>query len=130
MIVEKHSINRRWHFDTILKVLVIADESVKEESAKSLVYLVQATPQLQEYCLAKLFFSSAENPQNNALASVTLFLIGELSHILFRVKEVEITEQHVLDLIESIIFKVSINNDTISYGLSCLLKLYERFSNK
>ena len=61
---------------------------------------------------------------------MTLYLIGELSHILFRVREVEITEQHVLDLIESIIFKVSINNDTISYGLSCLLKLYERFSNK
>lgn len=47
LIVEKHSINRRWHFDTILKVLVIADQAVKEESAKSLVYLVQSTPQLQ-----------------------------------------------------------------------------------
>ena len=31
---------------------------------------------------------------------------------------------------ESIIFKVGISNDTISYGLSCLLKLYERFQNK
>lgn len=33
-------------------------------------------------------------------------------------------------MIESIIFKVGIVNDTISYGLSCLLKLYEKFSNK
>ena len=109
---------------------MIADESVKEESAKSLVYLVQSTPQLQEYCLAKLFFSAAENPQNNALASVTLFLVGELSNILFRIREIDVNEQHVLDLIESIVFKAGIKNDTISYGLSSLLKLYEKFSNK
>jgi len=130
LIVEKHPINRRWHFDTILKVLVLADQAVKEGSAKTLVYLVQSTPQLQEYCLAKLFFSTAENPQNDALDSITLFLMGELSHILFRIKGVSINETNVLDLIESIIFKVGILNDTISYGLSCLLKLYEKFSNK
>ena len=80
--------------------------------------------------MAKLFFSAAENPQNNALGSVTLFLMGELSHILFKLQGVSIKEQHILDLVESIIFKVSINNDTIAYGLSCLLKLYEKFSNK
>jgi hypothetical protein len=49
------------------------------------VYLVQSTPQLQEYCMAKLFFSSAENPQNDALSSMTLFLTGELSHVLFKI---------------------------------------------
>lgn len=53
-------------------MLVLADLAVKKESAKSLVYLVQSTPQLQEYCMAKLFFSTAENPQNDALGSVTL----------------------------------------------------------
>ena len=30
LIVEKHSQSRRWHFDTILKVLILADQSVKE----------------------------------------------------------------------------------------------------
>ena len=29
LIVEKHSQSRRWHFDTILKVLVLADQTVK-----------------------------------------------------------------------------------------------------
>jgi AP-1 complex subunit gamma-1 len=29
LIVEKHALSRRWHFDTILKVLVLADQSVK-----------------------------------------------------------------------------------------------------
>ncbi len=124
LIVEKHSQSRRWHFDTILKVLVLADQAVKEESAKSLVYLVQSTPQLQDYCMAKLFFSSAENPQNDALSSVTLFLMGELSPVLLRLKGVSVAEENILDLIESIIFKAGTANDTVSYGLSTLLKLY------
>ncbi len=29
LIVEKHSESRRWHFDTILRVLVLADQLVK-----------------------------------------------------------------------------------------------------
>ena len=30
LIAEKHSQSKRWHFDTILKVLVLADQAVKE----------------------------------------------------------------------------------------------------
>ena len=41
-----------------------------------------------------------------------------------------LTETNVLDLIETIIFKIGIGNDTISYGLSTLLKLYEKFTQK
>jgi len=29
LVVEKYSQSRRWHFDTILKVLILADQSVK-----------------------------------------------------------------------------------------------------
>jgi AP-1 complex subunit gamma-1 len=47
LIVEKYSQNRRWHFDTILKVLILADQLVREDSAKSLVHLIAITPQLQ-----------------------------------------------------------------------------------
>lgn len=49
--------------------------------------------------MAKLFFSTSENPQNDALSSVTLFLIGELAEVLFRIKGITINEQNVLDLI-------------------------------
>lgn len=43
---------------------------------------------------------------------------------------IEINEQNILDLIENIIFKAGICNDTIAYGLSCLLKLFEKFTNR
>lgn len=33
----------------------------------------------------------------------------------------------MLDLIENILFKVGIENETIAYGLSALLKLHDKF---
>ena len=87
LIVEKHSVSRRWHFDTILKVLILADQSVKEESAKSLVHLITSTPQLQNYCMAKLFFSTCENLQNDALAKVCIYLLGELGEVILKNRE-------------------------------------------
>jgi len=44
--------------------------------------------------------------------------------VLLKFSGLSITEQNVIDLIESIIFKIGISNDTIAYGLSTLLKLY------
>lgn len=125
--MEKYSQTRRWHFDTILKVLILADQSVKEDSAKSLVHLITITPELQQYCLAKLFFSASQNLRNDTLCKVTMYLIGELSAALLRVREVEIRENNIIDLIEQILFRMGAASETIEYGLSALFKLHDKF---
>lgn len=43
-IVDKHSPNRRWHIDTIIKVLTLAGNYIKEESTNSLIHLICSTP--------------------------------------------------------------------------------------
>lgn len=111
--MEKYSQSRRWHFDTILKVLILADQSVKEDSAKSLVHLITITPELQQYCLAKLFFSTCQNLRNDTLCKVTMYLIGELSNILTHVREVQIKENNIIDLMEQILFRPSVASETI-----------------
>lgn len=128
LIVEKYSQSRRWHFDTILKVLVLADQSVKEESAKSLVHLITVTPELQPYCLAKLFFSACQNLRNNTLCKVTMYLLGELAPVLLRLSQVEVQEHNVVDLLEQVVFRPGTTNETIEYGLSALFKLYDKFA--
>ena len=130
LIVEKYSQTRRWHFDTILKVLILADQSVKEDSAKSLVHLITITPELQQYCLAKLFFSASQNLRNDTLCKVTMYLIGELSSALLRVREVEIRENNIIDLIEQILFRPGAADETIEYGLSALFKLHDKFGGE
>ena len=108
LIVEKHSESRRWQFDTILKVLVLADQAVKEDTSRSLVHLIMSTPELQKYCLAKLFFTTCENTQNDALSRITLYLLGELAHLLPRISEIDISDENVIDLIEQVIFRPTV----------------------
>jgi hypothetical protein len=69
-------------------VLILADQAVRENSAKSLVHLIAITPQLQQYCLTRLFFSSAQNLRNDTLCKVTMFLLGEFSWVLTQVKQI------------------------------------------
>lgn len=47
-----------------------------------------------------------------------------------RINEIEISETNILDLVEQLLFRAGVLNDTVSYGLSCLLKLYEKFGDK
>lgn len=127
LIVEKYSETRRWHFDTILKVLILADRFVKQDSAKSLVHLITSTPELQLYCLAKLFYSACENPQNDSLCQITMYLLGEFGTLLTSHTRFGITNANILDLIETVIFKNGIADETLEYGLSALFKLFGKF---
>jgi hypothetical protein len=111
-------------------VLILADQSVKEESAKSLVHLITITPELQQYCLAKLFFSASQNLRNDTLCKVTMYLVGEFSSVLMHLREVEVKENNILDLIEQILFRPTVASETIEYGLTSLFKLYDKFSQQ
>jgi AP-1 complex subunit gamma-1 len=61
LIVDKHSPSRRWNFDTILKVLIVTGQSVKESSIVSLIHLITSTPQLQTYAMIKIFFAATSH---------------------------------------------------------------------
>ena len=92
------------------------------------MHLITITPELQQYCLAKLFFSASQNLRNDTLCKVTMYLIGELSRVLLQVREVQIKEVNILDLIEQILFRPTVATETIEYGLSSLFKLFDKFS--
>ena len=130
LIVDKHSPSRRWNFDTILKVLIVAGQAAKESSIVSLVHLVTSTPQLQTYAMIKLFFAATSNSTNESLNKITLYLLGEFSRILLNNSEVKITEDDIMSLVESIMLRVGVSDDTLGYGLNCLVKLYDRISDK
>ena len=91
------------------------------------MHLITATPELQEYCLAKLFFASTQNPQIAPLCQVTMYLLGELAPVLLRMRRVEISQTHVIDLFEQIVFRSGASPETLEYGLSALFKLFDKF---
>lgn len=45
-IIDKHAPNKRWYIDTIIKVLTLAGNYIKEESISSLTHLIASTPEL------------------------------------------------------------------------------------
>lgn len=42
----------------------------------------------------------------------------------------DVNETKILDLIESVLFRIGVSFDTVAYGLSALLKLYEKFPSE
>lgn len=72
--------------DTIIKVLTLAGNFIKEESISSLIHLVCSTPELQTYALQKLYYSLLENVNQGGLAKAALYLVGEFALVLTQPK--------------------------------------------
>jgi hypothetical protein len=58
-----------------------------------------------------------------------MYLLGEFGLVLTRVKQIEVKDTNVVDLIEQIIFRPGAANETIEYGLSALFKIFDKFPN-
>jgi len=133
--VEKYSPDRRWHIDTIIKVLTLAGNYVKDESIYSLLHLIAATPQLQNYAVHKIFFSLRENITQDGLCKVGLWCIGEFGQLIISGKAVapdntpiQISEEEVINLIERILKRFGLSELVKEYTLTCLIKLYTKFN--
>jgi len=56
-----------------------------------------------------------------------MYLLGEFSNVLTQVRQVEVQNVNIIDLIEQIVFRPGVASETIEYGLSSLFKLYDKF---
>jgi len=136
--VERYAPNRRWHVDTIIKVLTLAGNHVKDESVNSLIHIISATPELQAYCVNKLFFSLRENLSQDGLAKVALWCVGEYASILISGKAtspdntpVHISQEEIVGLVDKVLARHNVSEQVKEYALTCLIKLYTKFnSNK
>jgi AP-1 complex subunit gamma-1 len=132
--VEKFAPDRRWHIDTITKVLTLAGNYVKDESVYSVLHLIAGTPELQIYSIHKLFFALKENMNQDGLAKVGFWCIGEFSHHLVDGNAVgpdgapiRVSEEEVLDLIEKVLDRINLSELVREFALNCLVKLYAKF---
>jgi AP-1 complex subunit gamma-1 len=136
--VERYAPNRRWHVDTIIKVLTLAGNHVKDESVNSLIHIISATPELQAYCVNKLFFSLRENLSQDGLAKVALWCVGEYASTLISGKAtspdntpVHVSQEEIVGLVDKVLARHNLSEQVKEYALTCLIKLYTKFnSNK
>ncbi|KAJ5996735.1 hypothetical protein N7499_006945 [Penicillium canescens] len=128
--------NKRWHMDTILRVLKLAGNYVKEQILSSFVRLIATTPELQTYAVQKLYSSLKEDISQEGLTLAATWTIGEYADSLLQggqyeeeelVKEVR--ESDIVDLFTNILNSTYASQIAVEYIITASMKLTVRMSD-
>lgn len=128
--------NKRWHVDTMLRVLKLAGNYVKEQILSSFVRLIATTPELQTYAAQKLYASLKEDITQEGLTLAASWVIGEYGDNLLRggqyeeeelVKEVK--ESDIIDLFTNILNSTYATQIVTEYIITASMKLSARMSD-
>ncbi|KAL1965360.1 hypothetical protein VTN77DRAFT_5797 [Rasamsonia byssochlamydoides] len=128
--------NKRWHVDTMLRVLKLAGSYVKEQILSSFVRLIATTPELQTYAVQKLYASLKEDITQEGLTLAATWVIGEYGDALLRggqyeeeelVKEVR--ESDIIDLFMNILNSTYATQIVTEYITTAVMKLSVRMSD-
>lgn len=128
--------NKRWHADTMLRVLKLAGSYVKEQILSSFVRLIATTPDLQTYCVQKLYASLKEDITQDGLILAATWSIGEYGDALLRggtyeeeelVKEVR--ESDIVDIFQNILNSSYATQVVTEYIVTAAMKLTTRMQD-
>ncbi|ORY88257.1 putative gamma-adaptin [Leucosporidium creatinivorum] len=140
---ERFAPNRRWHIDTVLRVLKLAGNFVREEVLSGFIRLIAHTVDLQSYTVFKLYTSLRADVSQESLTLAGVWVIGEFGDVLLQggttvggedeeataTTSDAVSEKDVLDLMENILLSPYTNNNIRGFVLTALTKLSTRFSD-
>ncbi|EWC44052.1 AP-1 complex subunit gamma-1 [Drechslerella stenobrocha 248] len=134
---EKFAPNKRWHIDTVLRVLKLAGNFVKEQILSSFIRLIAtSTPDQQTYSAQKLYSALRTDITQEALTLAGAWLIGEYGDLLLKggayeedgaVQEVR--ESDIVDLLTGILDSAYVNTVIHEYIMTSLMKLTTRITD-
>lgn len=133
---DKFAPNKRWHFDTMLRVLSLAGNYVREQILSSFIRLIATTQELQTYAVQKLYTNLKKDITQESLTQAGAWCIGEYADALLRGGEyeeaelvTEVKENEVVDLFALILSSSYATQVSTEYIITALMKLTTRFSN-
>ncbi|KAM0755858.1 AP-1 complex subunit gamma-1 [Meredithblackwellia eburnea MCA 4105] len=142
---EKFAPNRRWHIDTVLRVLKLAGNFVREEVLSGFIRLVAHTSELQSYTVYKLYTALRADVSQESLTLAGVWTIGEFGDVLLQGGSITgggedeeggaaatsdaVSEKDVVDLMDNILNSPYTNNSIRSFVLTAVTKLATRFSD-
>ncbi|KAJ5163027.1 uncharacterized protein N7500_004857 [Penicillium coprophilum] len=128
--------NKRWHMDTILRVLKLAGNYVKEQILSSFVRLIATTPDMQTYAVQKLYSSLKEDISQEGLTLAATWTIGEYADSLLQGGQYEeeelvreVRESDVVDLFTNILNSTYASQIAVEYIITASMKLTVRISD-
>lgn len=133
---DRFSPSKRWHVDTMLRVLSLAGNYVKEQILSSFIRLVATTPELQQYVVQKLYTSLRKDITQESLTLAAAWCIGEFGEALLRGGNYEeeelvqaVHEDEIVDLFSRILNSNYATQIVTEYIITSLMKLTTRFSD-
>ncbi|KAK4110006.1 Adaptor protein complex AP-1 gamma subunit [Canariomyces notabilis] len=133
---DRYAPNKRWHFDTMLRVVTLAGNYVKEPILSSFVRLIATTPELQTYAVQKLYANLKNDITQESLTQAGAWCIGEYGDALLRGGQYEeeelvqeVKEHEVIDLFSTILNSSYATQVTTEYLITALAKLSTKLSD-
>ena len=127
--------NKRWHIDTMLRVLKLAGNYVKEQILSSFVRLIATTPDLQTYSVQKLYASLKDDITQEGLTLAGTWVIGEYGDALLRGGQYEeeelvqeVRESDLVDLFTTILNSSYATQIVTEYIITSAMKLTTRLT--
>ncbi|KAL2439200.1 AP-1 complex subunit gamma-1 [Exophiala dermatitidis] len=134
---DRYAPNKRWHIDTMLRVIKLAGNYVKEQILSSFVRLIATSPDQQTYSVQKLYAALKADITQEALTLAGVWVIGEYGDALLRggtyeeeelVKEVK--ESDIVDLYTTILNSTYANQVVTEFIITSAMKLTTRMSDQ
>uniref|UniRef100_UPI00398F0CC6 AP-1 complex subunit gamma-1-like isoform X2 n=1 Tax=Pristiophorus japonicus TaxID=55135 RepID=UPI00398F0CC6 len=134
LAAEKYAPNKRWHIDTIMRVLTTAGSYVRDDSVPLLIQLISNANSLHAYIVQKLYQALRVDISQQPLVQVAVWCIGEYGDLLLSGEfeeemPVQVTEDEVLDVLEKILHSSLSALTTREYALTAIMKLSTRLQS-
>ncbi|KAH6915885.1 gamma-adaptin [Coprinopsis sp. MPI-PUGE-AT-0042] len=132
LAAERFAPNKRWHIDTVLRVLKLAGNFVREEILSAFIRLVAHTPELQAYTASKLYLALKDDISQESLTLAAAWILGEYGDVLMEGGIVEddtttaVRDSDIIDLLISCLDSPYSNYLVRQFVLAALTKISAR----
>uniref|UniRef100_A0A667HCD8 AP-1 complex subunit gamma n=1 Tax=Lynx canadensis TaxID=61383 RepID=A0A667HCD8_LYNCA len=133
LAAEKYAPSKRWHIDTIMRVLTTAGSYVRDDAVPNLIQLITNSVEMHAYTVQRLYKAILGDYSQQPLVQVAAWCIGEYGDLLVsgqceEEEPIQVTEDEVLDILESVLISNMSTSVTRGYALTAIMKLSTRFT--
>ncbi|KAL0272211.1 UNVERIFIED_CONTAM: hypothetical protein PYX00_005275 [Menopon gallinae] len=132
---ERFAPNKRWHLDTLLKVLVAAGNYVRDDVVSCTIQLISESVSQQTYMVRQLWQAlERDTSDRQPLTQIATWCIGEYGDLLLYNQSqseddnpIQVTEDDVIEVYQRLLWSQQNTVITKQYTLLSLTKLSTRF---
>ncbi|KAL3269761.1 hypothetical protein HHI36_008821 [Cryptolaemus montrouzieri] len=133
LAAERYAPNKRWHLDTLLKVLGGAGNYIRDDVIVSTIQLISESTNQQSYMSLQLYKALSQDLMDKQpLTQVAIWAIGEYGDLLLQAEVDEDgnsppSEEEVIEIYQRVLWSPQNTSTTKQYALMSLTKLSTRF---